>query len=215
MRLPSLASLPLIASSLVSVPAFAFYGDKAPEMNAISARTAKPGDTLIISGVSLNDNRIDEVYLTDHKFDMKMKVLEQKDTYIKVRVPPFARPGRMQILCLTKGDDPTLLEQPLYVLIKDPSDTTVETAEATVETIEMKPEDLPQPGAPIGIPIQAAQPQAQTQTQPATPVPQQATVEAKVEVKAEPPAAKKADTAAQVSQAKKTDVKAPEQEKRY
>ena len=209
MRLPSLSSLPLIVSCLVSIPAFAFDGDKAPEMNTISARTAKPGDTLIISGVSLNESHIDEVYLTDHKFDMKVKVLEQQDGYIKVRVPPFAKPGRMQILCLTKGDNPTLLEQPLYVLIKYPSDTTVETAEPTVETIEMKPEDLPQPGAPISIPIQAAQPQAQQ------PAPQQATVEAKPDVKTEP-AGKKVDAAPQVSQAKKTEpVKSPDQEKRY
>ncbi|HLH40794.1 MAG TPA: hypothetical protein VKX39_16710 [Bryobacteraceae bacterium] len=205
MRLLSLTPLVLIASSLVSVPGLASDGNHAPEMNAISARTAKPGDTLIISGVSLSENRIDEVYLTDHKFDMKMKVLEQKDSYIKVRVPPFAKPGRMQILCLTKGDNPTLLEQPLYVLIKDPSDTTVDNAEPTVETIEMKLEDLPQPGAPISIPIQAA-PQQQAQVQAATP-------EAKADVKPEP--GKKVEPATQVSQVKKSSepAKSPEQDK--
>jgi|GEM_PF-1471518 hypothetical protein len=210
MRLFPLAPLALIASSLAGVPGLASDGNHAPEMNAISARTAKPGDTLIISGVSLGENRIDEVYLTDHKFDMKMKVLEQKDSYIKVRVPPFAKPGRMQILCLTKGDTPTLLEQPLYVLIKDPSDTTVEAAEPTVETIEMKPEDLPQPGAPINIPIQAA-------SQPQLPVPAAApapvALEAKADAKSEP--GKKAEPAAQVSQVKKPaePVKPPEQDK--
>ena len=153
-----------LALLLLSSSCFAADSKLAPEMNSLSARTAKPGDTLVISGVGLNSNQIDEVYLTDHKFDMKVKVLEQNDKFIKVRVPPFAKPGRMQILCLTKGDDPKLLEQPLYVLIKDPSDTTVEQAEPAVETIEMKPEDLPLPGTPISIPIvspqQAAPPQA-------------------------------------------------------
>lgn len=178
MRL-SLASLVLSAGCLASLSAFASDGNQSPEMNSISANTAKPGDTLVISGVGLNSNHIDEVYLTDQKFDMKMKVLEQKDTYIKVRVPPFVKPGRMQILCLTKGANPTLLEQPLYVLIKDPSDTSKDaSATPTVVTVQMKPEDLPPPGTPISIPIVGA---------------------------AKPDAApvKKADT--QVSQVKKTE----------
>jgi hypothetical protein len=197
MRLPSLVTLVLSARCLVCVPVFASGINDAPEMNSLSAKTAKPGDTLVISGINLNDTRIDEVYLTDHKFDMKMKVLEQKDTYIKVRVPPFAKPGRMQILTLTKGDEPKLLEQPLYLLIRDPTDTTVEIAEPTVETIQMRPEDLPQPGAPISIPILAPG---------AAPVVTATVSASPVEAKTEAPApAKKPDAAPQVSQVKKTE----------
>jgi hypothetical protein len=95
--------------------------DPAPQMETLSAKTAKPGDVIEISGVGLSERKIDELYLTDHKFDMRVKVLEQKDTLIKFRVPPFAKPGRMQILALTKGEDPKLLEQPLYLLIEDPA----------------------------------------------------------------------------------------------
>ena len=90
-------------------------------MESLSAKTAKPGDVIEINGVGLSDRKIDELYLTDHKFDMRVKLIEQKDTVIKFRVPPFAKPGRMQILALTKGDDPKLLEQPLYILIEDPA----------------------------------------------------------------------------------------------
>jgi hypothetical protein len=95
--------------------------DPAPQMESLSVKTAKPGDVIDIVGIGLGDRKIDEVYLTDHKFDMRVKLLEQKDTIIKFRVPPFAKPGRMQILALTKGDDPKLLEQPLYILIEDPT----------------------------------------------------------------------------------------------
>lgn len=98
-----------------------FAGDLAPQMDTLSAKTAKPGDVIDIAGVGLNDRQVDEVYLTDHKFDMRVKVLEQKDTLIRFRVPPFAKPGRMQILVLTKGSNPKLLEQPLYILIEDPA----------------------------------------------------------------------------------------------
>jgi hypothetical protein len=94
-------------------------------MNTISAKTAKPGDIIEITGVGLESAKIDEVYLTDHKFDMKVKLLEQTPTLIKMRVPPFAKPGRMQLLMLTRSDDPKLLEQPLYLLIEDPSTTEV------------------------------------------------------------------------------------------
>lgn len=109
--------------------------DPAPQMDTLSAKTAKPGDVIDITGVGLNDRQVDEVYLTDHKFDMRVKVLEQKDTEIKFRVPPFAKPGRMQILVLTKGESPKLLEQPLYILIED----------STTEVTQVKPPAEPAP----------------------------------------------------------------------
>jgi hypothetical protein len=93
--------------------------DDAPQPSAISVKTAKPGDVFNITGVGLGTNKVDEIYLTDHKFDMRVKVLEQQDGKIIVRVPPFAKPGRVQILMLTKGEEPKLLEQPLYLLIED------------------------------------------------------------------------------------------------
>ena len=73
-------------------------------MSSVSAKVAKPGDVIDISGLGLDEKNVDEVYLTDHKFDMKVKLVEQNEKSIKFRVPPFAKPGRMQILVLTKGD---------------------------------------------------------------------------------------------------------------
>jgi hypothetical protein len=112
--------------------------DAAPQMDSLSVKTAKPGDVIDIVGIGLSDRKIDEVYLTDHKFDMRVKLLEQNETLIRFRVPPFAKPGRMQILALTKGDDPKLLEQPLYVLIEDPA-TQVTEVKAPAE-VTPKPE---------------------------------------------------------------------------
>jgi hypothetical protein len=95
--------------------------DEAPQVTGMSPKNAKPGEVMEVSGVSLGANKIDEVYLTDHKFDMKVKVVEQKGDLIRFRVPPFAKPGRMQLLLLTKGDRPLFLEQPAYVVIEDTS----------------------------------------------------------------------------------------------
>ena len=135
----------LFIGMLSSACCFAGTDGDAPQMNTMSAKTAKPGDIIEITGVGLEAGKVDEIYLTDHKFDMKVKVLEQKDTSIKLRVPPFAKPGRMQLLVLTKGDEPKLLEQPLYLLIEDPNAievTQVKKAE------EPKAEEHPNPQPP-------------------------------------------------------------------
>jgi len=114
----------LLASLLASTSAtmcFASPGDDAPQMTGSSAKTAKPGDVIDISGLGLSSKAVDEVYLTDHKFDMKVKLLEQTEKLIKFRVPPFAKPGRVQLLMLTTGDTPQLLEEPIYLVIEEPS----------------------------------------------------------------------------------------------
>ncbi len=76
---------------------------------------------------------MDEVYLTDHTFDMKVKVLDQTDDSIEFRVPPFVKPGRLQLLVKTTGKEPLLLEQPVYITIEEPKGPK-ETLEATATT---------------------------------------------------------------------------------
>jgi hypothetical protein len=97
----------------------------APQIKTAVPRVVKPGDTVTVVGVSLGEDRVEEVYLSDHKFDMKVKVLEQTATMIKFRVPPFAKTGRMQLLMLTKAEkeneDPKLLELPAYLMIEEVS----------------------------------------------------------------------------------------------
>jgi hypothetical protein len=111
----------LIAPALL-LALYCFAADElAPQIGTVLPRVAKPGDTVVVTGVSLGEDRVDEVYLSDHKFDMKVKVLEQNSKMIKFRVPPFAK-GRMQLLMLMKADkdeDPKLLELPAYVMIEE------------------------------------------------------------------------------------------------
>ena len=111
----------LFTAILSATSLLALAGDSAPQMTEISQKTAKPGEVITVTGLGLTTKNVDEVYLTDHKFDMRVKVLDQKETAIQFRVPPFAKPGRMQLLFLTKGTEPKLLEQPLYLLILDPN----------------------------------------------------------------------------------------------
>ena len=109
-----------VATLLLGVSTcLAYADDQAPQVSGMAPKSAKPGQVLDITGISLDASKIDEVFLTDHKFDMRVKVLEQNDKLIKFRVPPFAKPGRMQLLLLTKGEEPKLLEVPAYVVIED------------------------------------------------------------------------------------------------
>lgn len=113
--------LVLLPALLLAVNCLAAGDSLAPQVNTLTPKTAKPGETLIITGVGLDQDKIEEVYLTDHKFDMRVKILDQKETALTLRIPPFAKAGRMQLLLLTKpvkDEDPKLLEQPVYVLIE-------------------------------------------------------------------------------------------------
>ncbi len=70
---------------------------QAPQMNNVQPNEGKVGSVLRIHGVFLGKAKVDEVYLTDHTFDMKVKVLDQQDDAIEFRIPPSVKPGRLQL----------------------------------------------------------------------------------------------------------------------
>ncbi len=115
---------------LTAGAAFGFEGY--PQAERVEPRTAKVGTVLTISGRALNKEMVDEVFLTDHRFDMKVKVIEQTENFLKIRIPPFAKPGRLQVLLLTAGDKPAYLEQPLYVTVEEaPAEPVAAPVEVT------------------------------------------------------------------------------------
>jgi hypothetical protein len=115
MRITLVLSLLCLAAA-VSLPA------QVPFMNKVQPDNGKIGSVLKIQGNFLGKTRVDEVYLTDHTFDMKVKVLDQTDNYIQFRIPPFVKPGRLQLLVKTTGKEPLLLEQPVYITVEEPKD---------------------------------------------------------------------------------------------
>ena len=92
--------------------------ERCPTATRLEPNIARPGTVVTITGVAMGKSKVDEVFLTDHRFDLKVKVLEQTETTLKIRVPPFAKAGRQQLLFLTKGTDPAYLEQPVFVLVE-------------------------------------------------------------------------------------------------
>ncbi len=100
---------------------------KVPLMHIVQPDSGKIGSVLRVNGEFLDKAKVDEVYLTDHTFDMKVKVLSQTDDYIEFRIPPSVKPGRLQLLVKTTGREPFLLEQPVYITVQDPGETPKET----------------------------------------------------------------------------------------
>lgn len=93
-----------------------------PQMYTVQPDGGKIGAVLRVHGVYLGKAKVDEVYLTDHTLDMKVKVLDQKDDVIEFRIPPSVKPGRLQLVVKTAGKQPLLLEQPAYVTVEEPTD---------------------------------------------------------------------------------------------
>jgi hypothetical protein len=92
---------------------------QAPQMTSVEPGKGRVGSVLVVSGVHLDKHMVDEVYLSDHTLDLMVKILEQTETSIKFRIPPSVKPGRLQLVLKTPGEDAMLLEQPVWVTIED------------------------------------------------------------------------------------------------
>lgn len=130
--------------------ALAFQGF--PQADRIEPRVAKVGAVLTVWGKALDKEHVEEVYLTDHRFDMKVKVIEQSDTFLKFRIPPFAKPGRLQLLLLTGGEKPAYLEQPLYVQVDEQDAPEVPTAPQVTRKGKTKAIEIASVGRSIPVP---------------------------------------------------------------
>jgi len=119
-----------IAFSLLSFGLALPSHAQVPQMNTVQPDSGKIGSVLRVHGLYLGKEKVDEVYLTDHTFDMKVKVLDQTDNSIEFRIPPSVKPGRLQLLVKTQGKKPMLLEQPVYITVEE-KDPGVEVATAS------------------------------------------------------------------------------------
>jgi hypothetical protein len=135
----------LIAPALLLALSCFAADDLAPQINTVTPKVVKPGDTVVVTGISLGEDLVEEVYLSDHKFDMKCKVLEQNAKMIKFRIPPVSKSGRMQLLMLMKAvkeDEPKLLELPAYLLIEEVTEITqVQGQDKSKKSTEQKEKD--------------------------------------------------------------------------
>ena len=107
----------MFVTSLFCFGLAAALSAQTPQMNDVQPDGGKVGAVLRIHGVSLGKAKVDEVYLSDHTLDMKVKVLDQKDDAIEFRIPPSVKPGRLQLVVKTAGKQPLILEQPVFITV--------------------------------------------------------------------------------------------------
>jgi len=88
-----------------------------PKMNTVTPAAAKIGDVLTVDGENLDKSAVAELYLTDGKNDFKVVMDEQTAKSIRFKVPKTAKPGRFNLMVLTTGKEPKLIEQPVKVNI--------------------------------------------------------------------------------------------------
>jgi hypothetical protein len=125
----------VLSLSLLCIGAAASLPAQVPAMKKVEPDSGKIGSVLQVHGIFLGKTQVDEVYLTDHTFDMKVKVLGQSEDVIEFRIPPSVKPGRLQLLVKTTGHEPVLLEQPVFITVEEPK----ETLEATAATPNTAP----------------------------------------------------------------------------
>ena len=95
------------------LPVTAFSQAAMPRMTAVEPMEGKAGDEVTVAGENLEKTNVAEVYFTDGKIDVKLKIVEQAATSIKVKIPASCKPGRWALMILTAGKEPKLIEQPV------------------------------------------------------------------------------------------------------
>ena len=98
--------------ALVAVTAWA------QSVQSVEPDTGKQGDELVVSGQSLDKDHVADLFLTAGGKDIKVKMVEQSAESIRFSVPKV-RPGRYKLMILTRGSEPTYLEQPVFCTVEE------------------------------------------------------------------------------------------------
>jgi hypothetical protein len=89
-----------------------------PSITKVAPDTAKAGAILSIAGENLDKDKVAEIYLTDGKNDIKLEIIEQTATALKVRVPDPVKTGRFSLMILTATTPAQYFQMPVKVTIE-------------------------------------------------------------------------------------------------
>ncbi|MDZ7639959.1 MAG: hypothetical protein U5J83_17205 [Bryobacterales bacterium] len=124
----------LLVLALV-IPALALAATGIPMMRSLDKDEAIRGDAVVVSGENLGKANVAELYLTDGKNDIKLKISEQTDAAIKFVIGKDVKFGRYSMMILTGGDTPMFIEQPVKLnIVEQYTPKPVEEAPATPST---------------------------------------------------------------------------------
>jgi hypothetical protein len=86
-----------------------------PLIRNVEPASGKPDSVHTAVGEYLGRSYVKELYLTNGKEDITVKIIRQSDVMIEFRVPADVKLGRYRLLILTGSTIPMLLEQPVHL----------------------------------------------------------------------------------------------------
>jgi|GEM_PF-2362751 len=114
-NLLSKAALVLSLAMALGIQLIAASG--VPMMRSADSTEALRGGVVAISGDNLSKANVSEIYLTNGRDDVKMEIVEQAATLVKVRVSKDVAYGRYSLMILTSTEPPMFIEQPVRLSV--------------------------------------------------------------------------------------------------
>jgi len=90
-----------------------------PHVDRAEPASVRPGEVVVAFGEHLDRSRVADVILSNGDIAALAHVIEQKVDYIRFRVPKPLTPNRYSILLAPAGHDAGLLDQRVYVTVKE------------------------------------------------------------------------------------------------
>ncbi len=88
-----------------------------PFMRRVEPASVRAGELATAFGDALDKSRVDALYLTDGKNDIKTEIVNQSESSIQFKVPANTAVGRYALMVLLAGADPKFIEQPVYLTV--------------------------------------------------------------------------------------------------
>ena len=90
-----------------------------PHVDRAEPASVQAGNVVVAFGDHLDRSRVGDVILSNGDVTALAHIVEQKVNFIRFRVPKPLAPGRYSILLVPVGHDPALLDQRVYVTVKE------------------------------------------------------------------------------------------------
>jgi hypothetical protein len=88
-----------------------------PMMRTLDPYSAKAGAEIVVTGDNLGKEAVAEVFIRAEGKDTKVEVTSQAEKEVKFKVPNV-KPGPYRVVVLTKSSDPTLVEEPVRLVVE-------------------------------------------------------------------------------------------------
>lgn len=91
---------------------------RTPLMRTVDPYKVAAGEQVTIAGDNLDKERVAEIYVTDGKENIAVKIIEQDEKKVVVKLPTTLKPGRYAFVVMLPEIPPMFIEEPVKVTIE-------------------------------------------------------------------------------------------------